>query len=226
MKFSLFFSNFSTATVVLCVVSLAIIFHTPATDAFVTSSRHSIPITYHHKNTMRFLTSKNEGGQNEQSDENSQSGLQQEKVERVTWNPLRLMVLKLGFTEPGWTSPLNYGKKDGVFSCAYCGLELFDSSGKYDSGSGWPSFWRSINDGHVGYKKEWDGRLECTCGRCDSHLGHVFLDGPLPSKVTKTLFETAPPSDPRGRQADGYLPRFCVNGASLTFQKREDATKY
>eukprot|EP00536_Pseudo-nitzschia_multiseries_P008153 jgi/Psemu1/305529/fgenesh1_kg.203_\ len=178
---------------------------------------------------MRFSTNgnENEGDRNEQSngDVSAKEKSQQEEVKRVTWNPLRLMVLKLGFTEPRWSSPLNYGKKDGVFSCAYCGLELFDSNGKYDSGSGWPSFWRSIEDGHVSYKKEWDGRLECTCGRCNSHLGHVFLDGPLPDKVPKTLFETAPPSDPRGRRENGYLPRFCVNGASLTFDENKEVAK-
>jgi peptide methionine sulfoxide reductase MsrB len=51
-----------------------------------------------------------------------------------TWNPLRLLVLRLGFTEPAWTSPLNHGKKDGTFKCAYCGNTLFDSNAYYDSG--------------------------------------------------------------------------------------------
>jgi peptide-methionine (R)-S-oxide reductase len=137
-----------------------------------------------------------------------------------TWNPLRLLVLRLGFTEPAWTSPLNYGKKDGIFRCAYCGNALFDSNSKYDSGSGWPSFWRSIEDGSISYKREFDGRLECRCGKCISHLGHVFLDGPLPSEVSSELLGQSPPSDPRGRQASGYLPRFCINGASLRYDDR------
>jgi peptide-methionine (R)-S-oxide reductase len=139
-----------------------------------------------------------------------------------TWNPLRLAVLKLGMTEPMATSPFNYGEYDGTFSCAYCGKGLFDSNAKYDSKSGWPSFWRSIEDGSVGYKKEMDGRLECRCGRCKSHLGHVFLDGPNPTKVEQDVFSSSPESDPRGKNPNA-LPRFCVNGASLNFNKRDSS---
>jgi len=83
-----------------------------------------------------------------------------------TWNPFRLLVLRLGLTEPVATSPFNYGKYDGTFECAYCGHPLFDSDAKYDSGSGWPSFWRSKVDGSIDYKMEFDGRLECRCARC------------------------------------------------------------
>jgi peptide-methionine (R)-S-oxide reductase len=136
-----------------------------------------------------------------------------------TWNPLRLLVLKLGFTEPAWTSPMNYGEKEGTFACAYCGQELFGSDGKYDSGSGWPSFWRSIDEGAISYKMEFDGRLECRCGRCTSHLGHVFLDGPRTSDVPQAILESSPPSDPRQKRADARLPRFCVNGASMTLKE-------
>lgn len=132
-----------------------------------------------------------------------------------TFNPLRLLVLRLGLTEPAWTSPLNYQKKEGTFNCAYCGQELFDASSKYDSGSGWPSFWRTVDEGAVSYKMEFDGRLECRCGRCSSHLGHVFLDGPRPSDVPEELFISSPASDPRSKREDGRLPRFCINGASL-----------
>jgi peptide-methionine (R)-S-oxide reductase len=137
-----------------------------------------------------------------------------------TWNPLRLLVLRLGFTEPAWTSPLNYQKKVGTFNCAYCGQKLFDSESKYDSGSGWPSFWRTTEEGALDYKMEFDGRLECRCGRCKSHLGHVFLDGPRPESVPENLLSSRPDSDPRGRN-NARLPRFCVNGASLMVQDEE-----
>lgn len=86
-----------------------------------------------------------------------------------TRNPLRLAVLRLGVTEPRGTSPYNYGAdkyKEGVFACGYCGAELFDGAAKYESGSGWPSFWRSVTDGAVKYRRELDGRLECLCGKC------------------------------------------------------------
>ena len=139
-----------------------------------------------------------------------------------TINPLRLAVLRLGFTEPAWTSPLNYGKKDGIFSCAYCGHELFDSESKYDSGSGWPSFWRSKDSDSIDYKMEFDGRLECRCGKCKSHLGHVFLDGPRPDSVSQEILKNSPEKDPRSRREDGRLPRFCVNGASLTLDARSE----
>jgi peptide-methionine (R)-S-oxide reductase len=137
-----------------------------------------------------------------------------------TWNPLRLLVLRLGLTEPMATSPFNYGKYNGKFLCAYCDQEIFDSSAKYDSGSGWPSFWRSTGDGSVKYKREMDGRLECQCARCSSHLGHVFMDGPRPSEVPEELYQTSPETDPRGKTPT-YLPRFCVNGASLKYKQEE-----
>lgn len=137
-----------------------------------------------------------------------------------TWNPFRLAVLRLGMTELPAISPLNYGKYDGTFNCAYCGQELFDSSAKYDSGSGWPSFWRTSGEGAVAYKMELDGRLECRCKRCQSHIGHVFLDGPKPSSVPRELLESSPKSDPRSK-SNNYLPRFCINGAALVYKERD-----
>jgi peptide-methionine (R)-S-oxide reductase len=140
-------------------------------------------------------------------------------VKRQTNNPLRLAVLRLGLTELAWTSPLNYGEKNGKFTCAYCGQDLFESDAKYNSGSGWPSFWRSSDEGAISYNMEFDGRSECKCGKCDSHLGHVFLDGPRPGEVNQDLLEGSPSSDPRSRRTDGRLPRFCVNGASLNLKE-------
>jgi peptide-methionine (R)-S-oxide reductase len=148
-----------------------------------------------------------------------------EKYKVQTWNPLRLAVLRLGLTEPAWTSPLNYEKKDGIFKCAYCGKELFNSTMKYDSGSGWPSFWRTIDEGSVRYRRELDGRLECLCGRCNSHLGHAFLDGPRKGQVPEDLATTIPPSDPSSTRDPRQLPRFCMNGAALQLAKDSDQPK-
>jgi peptide-methionine (R)-S-oxide reductase len=139
---------------------------------------------------------------------------------RKTWNPLRLGVLRLGLTEPAMTSALNYGKYDGTFTCAYCGHDLFDSTAKYDSGSGWPSFWRSINNEAIQYRREGDGRLEVRCKKCTSHLGHVFLDGPKQNTVPQELLESSPSSDPRSTKRDN-LPRFCLNGAALRYNSRD-----
>mmetsp|Transcript_8034 Transcript_8034/g.11639 ORF Transcript_8034/g.11639 Transcript_8034/m.11639 type:complete len:192 (-) Transcript_8034:1673-2248(-) len=144
-----------------------------------------------------------------------------EAFEVQTWNPLRLLVLKVGLTEPAWTSPWNYQKtQDGVFTCAYCGMDLFDAGSKYDSGSGWPSFWKTR--GNVQVVREWDGRIECSCKRCKSHLGHVFLDGPSKANVDQALIADIPDTDPKGRSENSPLPRFCINGASLRFEVDED----
>lgn len=145
-----------------------------------------------------------------------------DKIEMKTWNPLRLAVLKLGMTEPAWTSPWNYQKKEGTFSCAYCGQELFESNGKYDSGSGWPSFWRTKSDGLVALKREWDGRVECQCSRCKGHLGHVFMDGPSRISFDEALVESIPESDLKSANNPSRLPRYCINGASLRFNESYD----
>jgi peptide-methionine (R)-S-oxide reductase len=145
---------------------------------------------------------------------------------RQTINPLRLMVLTLGFTEPAWTSPWNYQKSpEGKFVCAYCGNKLFDSSSKYESGSGWPSFWRSIDEGSIRLVREFDGRVECSCSRCKSHLGHVFMDGPRKETVNSILLSTIPTSDPKGGTENSRLPRFCINGASIMFRGDDNEKK-
>merc|ERR1712079_294876 len=104
-------------------------------------------------------------------------------------------------TERPWTSCLNDEKRKGTFICACCKQELFKSSAKFDSGTGWPSFWEPIKsaDGYENVYFEKDGtfgmvRVEVLCSKCDSHLGHVFEDGPPPS----------------GK-------RYCMNGVSLNF---------
>lgn len=155
-----------------------------------------------------------------------------------TWNPFSLAVLKLGLTEPAWTSPYNYKKAAGTYLCANCGAPLFPSSAKYDSGSGWPSFWKTIESDRVSVKREWDGRIECTCAGCGGHLGHVFPDGPARGKLDAGDLETVPESDPQigykaqqGNDEEGVggaeskysrMPRFCVNGVAMRFQEDKD----
>ena len=146
-----------------------------------------------------------------------------EKVPIGTYNPLRLAVLKLGFTELRWTSPLNYEKRDGQYNCANCGTHLFDADGKYDSGSGWPSFFRTA-EGNVSLYREWDGRIECRCGKCEGHLGHVFPDGPRRMDVADTdnrVLDSIPATDLQVGDpniASSRLPRYCMNGAALKFE--------
>ncbi|MBV9331223.1 MAG: peptide-methionine (R)-S-oxide reductase MsrB [Alphaproteobacteria bacterium] len=106
-------------------------------------------------------------------------------------------VLREHGTEPAGTSPLNYEKRTGIYRCAGCGSELFDSSTKYESGSGWPSFFRA-RQGAVGTSTDTSHgmqRIEVHCARCGGHLGHVFPDGPRPTGE-----------------------RYCMNGAALRFE--------
>jgi len=148
---------------------------------------------------------------------------QVEKATSGTWNPLRLAVLKLGFTELKFTSPLNYEKRDGTYNCANCDTELFNSRGKYDSGSGWPSFYKTSSENRVGYVREWDGRVEVTCKSCGGHLGHVFPDGPMRKEISEEDLITIPSDDLKtSDESNVYtrLPRYCVNGASLKFKEQ------
>lgn len=95
--------------------------------------------------------------------ESPESNNNNNKESTGTWNPFSLAVLKLGLTEPAWTSPLNYQKANGTYLCANCRSPLFSSSGKYDSGSGWPSFWKTIESNRVKLERNWDARIECKC---------------------------------------------------------------
>ena len=112
-------------------------------------------------------------------------------------DPLAFRVLRKEATERAFTSPLNDEKRKGVFHCAGCDLPLFESDTKYDSGTGWPSFYDMI-DGAVGTKQDnklWMTRIEYHCARCGGHQGHVFEDGPAPTGL-----------------------RYCNNGVALTFK--------
>lgn len=102
---------------------------------------------------------------------------------RELLSPQQYAVLFEEATERPFTHPLNQEKRDGTFLCAACGLPLFSSAAKYDSGTGWPSFTQPIEE-HVGTKRDYKlvlPRTEYHCARCGGHQGHVFDDGPAPT---------------------------------------------
>jgi peptide-methionine (R)-S-oxide reductase len=110
-------------------------------------------------------------------------------------------VLRKKGTEPAFTGKYHNSKEKGVYVCAACGLPLFSSETKFDSGTGWPSFWQPIDASHVGTETDrshFMARTEVHCARCGGHLGHVFPDGPPPTGE-----------------------RYCMNSASLDFKKAE-----
>ena len=112
-----------------------------------------------------------------------------EKIERgeAEWRqlltPAQFRVMREEGTEPAWTSALNDEKRKGTYVCAGCDLELFTSDMKYDSGTGWPSFYTTL-PGVFGLKRDFKlilPRTEYHCARCGGHHGHVFKDGPAPT---------------------------------------------
>lgn len=114
-------------------------------------------------------------------------------------SPEAYRVLRQHGTERAGTSPLNGEKREGEFLCAGCGQPLFDSKAKYESGSGWPSFY-APKDGAVGTQTDRSllmTRTEVHCANCNGHLGHVFPDGPRPTGL-----------------------RYCMNGAALKFEPK------
>lgn len=123
---------------------------------------------------------------------------------RAKLTPEQYQVLRKHGTERAGTSPLNKEHRDGVFRCAGCGQDLFASSTKFDSGTGWPSFWAPLEQAVETTTDRAYGmvRTEVHCARCKGHLGHVFEDGPRPTGL-----------------------RYCMNGASLDFEPRRAGSK-
>lgn len=120
-----------------------------------------------------------------------------------TLSPSQYEVLRCHGTERRGSSPLNFEKRTGEFTCAGCGQTLFQSATKFDSGTGWPSFWAPVDDAVRTTVDRSHGmvRTEVHCSRCGGHLGHVFDDGPRPTGQ-----------------------RYCMNGLALTFVPAEKET--
>ncbi len=115
-------------------------------------------------------------------------------------SPAAYNVLRKHGTERPYSSDLNSNKKSGVYQCAACDYELFDSNDKFESGTGWPSYTRPIRPAAVGTSEDksfFSTRTEVHCNNCGGHQGHVFKDGPQPTGL-----------------------RYCINGVALKFKER------
>jgi peptide-methionine (R)-S-oxide reductase len=134
--------------------------------------------------------------------------IKMEKIKKtdLEWKSLlteeQYLITRRKGTEPAFCGTLYDHKQAGIYHCICCDLELFSAEHKFDSGTGWPSFFRAVNPEHIQEKIDLSHgmiRTEIACARCDAHLGHVFKDGPKPSGL-----------------------RYCLNSVALRFVPEEN----